>query len=93
MRLLPRYDPWVLGPGTADARVVPPVLRPEVSRGAHLVVVDGVVAGTWVRRGDEVRVTRAPGGTARPADDALDAEVARLAALLGAPLRRTTTPA
>ena len=32
MRLLPGYDQWVLGPGTADAHVVPPARRTLVSR-------------------------------------------------------------
>lgn len=91
VRLLPRYDPWVLGPGTADPHVVPPALRSDVSRGAHLVVLDGVVAGTWTRRGDDLTVTWPDGAPPRAVDDALDAEVARLAALLDAPLRRVRT--
>ena len=47
VRLLPGQDQWVMGPGTADARVVPPERRTVVSRGAHLVVAGGVVSGTW----------------------------------------------
>ncbi|UZN01641.1 DNA glycosylase AlkZ-like family protein [Cellulomonas sp. S1-8] len=77
VRLLPQYDQWVLGPGTADPHIVPPDLRPEVSRGARVVVVDGVVAGTWTRTGDTVRLTWRP-GSPRSTDDALDAEIARL---------------
>src|SRR3954447_25122145 len=46
-RLLPSYDQWVLGPGTADAHVVPPGRRALVSRQANLVIVGGVVSGTW----------------------------------------------
>jgi hypothetical protein len=49
VRLLPAYDQWVLGPGTADPHVVPPAHREPVSRGAAVVIVDGVVAGTWTR--------------------------------------------
>ncbi|UCN16190.1 winged helix DNA-binding domain-containing protein [Cellulomonas iranensis] len=89
VRLVPRYDPWVLGPGTADEHVVPPALRPEVSRGAHVVLVDGAVAGTWARRGDDVTVTWAADGR-RSDDTALDTEVERLGALVGADLRRVT---
>ncbi|QCB92449.1 DNA glycosylase AlkZ-like family protein [Cellulomonas shaoxiangyii] len=86
VRLLPRYDQWVLGPGTADPHVVPPALRPEVSRGADLVLVGGRVAGTWVLSGDTVTTTWAPDAPPRDAA-AVDAEVARLAGLLGRPLR------
>lgn len=60
VRLLPKYDQWVLGPGTADPRVVPPALRPEVSRGANLVVVGGVVAGTWTVRDEALVLTWSP---------------------------------
>ena len=35
VRLLPGYDQWVLGPGTADAHVVPPARRRLVSRQAN----------------------------------------------------------
>lgn len=77
VRLLPRYDQWVLGPGTADQRVVPAELRPAVSRGADLVVVGGVVAGTWSRTADGVATSWAA-GAARPPQAAVDAEVARL---------------
>lgn len=37
VRLLPGYDQWVLGPGTADAHVVPPASRALVSRQASRV--------------------------------------------------------
>lgn len=86
VRLLPRYDQWVLGPGTADAHVVPTAVRSEVSRGAHVVVVGGVVAGTWKLVGDAVE-TSWSGGVERPGASALDAEVQRLGTLVGQPLR------
>lgn len=82
VRLLPRYDQWVLGPGTADSHVVPADLRTEVSRGAGLVVVGGMVAGTWAANG-EVLTTRWSSSASALPDDLLDAEVARLAGLLG----------
>ena len=50
VRLLPAADPWVMGPGTADPHVVPPAHRRRVTRGANLVLANGVVAGTWTRR-------------------------------------------
>jgi len=86
VRLLPGYDQWVLGPGTADAHVVPPARRTLVSRGANIVIVGGVVSGTWSLADDHVVVAsfaeRAP-----PARDALVDEVARLATILDRPLQ------
>jgi hypothetical protein len=57
VRLLPGYDQWVLGPGTADAQVVPPARRAVVSKRAHLVVAGGVVAGTWSVSRERLTVT------------------------------------
>lgn len=54
--LLPGFDPWVMGPGTADARIVPPQRRALATKGANLVLHSGVVAGTWKQRGGELRV-------------------------------------
>lgn len=87
VRLLPRYDQWVLGPGTADTRIVPPGHRQEVSRGANVVLVGGVVSGTWAPAGDEVAVTWFP--EAPPvAPDELAVEVQRVASLV----RRQSAP-
>ncbi|WP_426514302.1 DNA glycosylase AlkZ-like family protein [Dactylosporangium sp. McL0621] len=51
VRLLPAFDQFVLGPGTADARLVPPERRAEVSRAAGwispVVAFRGRVAGVW----------------------------------------------
>ncbi|WP_433089624.1 winged helix DNA-binding domain-containing protein [Dactylosporangium sp. CA-052675] len=51
VRLLPAFDQFVLGPGTADARVVPPEHRAKVSRAAGwispVVAYRGRVAGVW----------------------------------------------
>lgn len=88
LRLLPGYDQWVLGPGTADAHIVPPARRALVSRQANLVIVAGVVSGTWSLAGDEVLTgwfTEA--GT--PPRDALTDEVARLATIHDRPLGLT----
>jgi len=85
VRLLSKYDQWVLGPGTADVHVVPAEVRSDVSRGANVVVVGGVVAGTWSLSGHAV-VTSWAHDAAIPAPDDLDTEVARLAEIVGRPL-------
>lgn len=90
VRLLPGHDQWVMGPGTKDEHVVPAALRTAVTRGANLVVVGGVVGGTWSASRDVVSVTWGANGD-RPADRRLAAETARLADVLGRPL--TLTPA
>ena len=85
VRLLPGYDQWVLGPGTADATIVPPADRAAVSRGAALVVAGGVVAGTWSMGRDDLTVTFFD-DTRWPSSDALHEGIARLAASLDRPL-------
>ena len=88
IRLLPGYDQWVLGPGTADAHVVPPARRTLVTRGANIVIAGGVVSGTWSLAHDEVAIAwfaEAP----QPAREALAEEVSRLATILDRPLQAT----
>ena len=88
IRLLPGHDQWVLGPGTADAHVVPPARRTLVSRQANIVIAGGVVSGTWSLADDEVTVawfTEA----APPAAETLDTGVSRLARILARPLHAT----
>jgi hypothetical protein len=92
VRLLTKYDQWVLGPGTADVHVVPAAVRSDVSRGANVVVVGGVVAGTWSLAGDAV-VTSWSADAEVPANDDLDREVARLAEIVGRPLYRVAVGA
>jgi hypothetical protein len=87
-RLLPGHDQWVLGPGTADAHVVPPARRALVTRWANLVVAGGVVSGTWSLIDDQIVVAlfaEAP----PPAREALAEEVSRLATIFGRPLQWT----
>jgi hypothetical protein len=86
VRLLPGYDQWVLGPGTADAHVVPPARRTLVSRQANIVIVGGVVSGTWSLTDDQV-VTAWFAEAGPPAREALAEEVGRLATILDRPLR------
>ncbi|MBA2772452.1 MAG: winged helix DNA-binding domain-containing protein, partial [Nocardioidaceae bacterium] len=85
VRLLPGRDPWVMAPGTSDARVVPPVRREAVSRSANLVISGGAVAGTWTLRSERLNVVwfKESGRVPRTA---LDQEVAALAKLLDRPL-------
>jgi len=90
VRLLPAFDQWVLGPGTADGRVVPAARRSAVSRQAGwispVVIVGGVVGGTWQMDGDRLNVEWF-GETGKVPKKELEQEVERLAALLGGPLR------
>jgi hypothetical protein len=88
VRLLPGFDQWVLGPGTADAQVVPPARRTLVSRQANIVIAGGVVSGTWTLTGDRlVAAWFAEAG--RPPRESLAEEVARLATILDRPLQPT----
>jgi hypothetical protein len=87
-RLLPAYDQWVLGPGTADAHVVPPARRTLVSRGANMVIAGGVVSGTWSVIDDQVVVTWFA-EAAPPAREAVAGEVSRLATILDRTLQST----
>ena len=86
VRLLPGFDQWVLGPGTADGHVVPAVRRPAVSKQsgwiAPVVLAGGKVCGTWALDGDRVRVAWFREGGRSPRQ-ALLAEVARLSTILG----------
>jgi hypothetical protein len=86
LRLLPAFDQYVLGPGTGDARVIPPAHRAAVSRAAGwiapVVLAGGRVVGTWEIRDDRTLQIALFDG--RPdAIGALDAEVDRLGRVLG----------
>jgi hypothetical protein len=60
VRLLPGFDQYVLGPGTADAHVISAARRRRVSKQsgwiASVVVAGGVVTGTWELAGEQVRI-------------------------------------
>jgi hypothetical protein len=92
IRLLPGYDQWVLGAGTADAHLVPPGRRALVSRQANIVIAGGVVSGTWTLAHDDVAVDWfAEAGP--PSRDGIAEAVERLATITAQPLRlsiRTT---
>lgn len=78
VRLLPAFDQFVLGAGTADTRIVPKDRRPTVSRAAGwispVVAWRGRVAGVW--DGTEVKLFPEHGPV--PADG-IAAELRRLA--------------
>jgi hypothetical protein len=82
VRLLPVYDQWVMGPGTADAHVVPNAQRALVSGGANVAIVSGVVAGTWDLKGDLLKVEWFDKKHAPPSA-ALAAEIERVGKVLG----------
>lgn len=86
IRLLPGYDQWVLGPGTADRHIVPRVRRALVSRQANIVIDGGVVSGTWALTQDRVAVDWFAAGGPPPRNGLAD-EVERLAAILDRPLQ------
>jgi hypothetical protein len=86
LRLLSGFDQYVLGPGTEDHHIVPAGRRTAVSRQAGwispVVVLGGIVSGTWEATDDEIRVAwfRETGSVPRKA---LEAETTRLSAILG----------
>jgi Winged helix DNA-binding domain len=81
VRLLPAYDQWVLGPGTADEHIVPPHRRSLVSRAANIVIAGGVVSGTWALSRDRLAVAWFV-ESGRVPREALEVEAARLATLV-----------
>jgi hypothetical protein len=90
VRLLPGFDQYVLGPGTADGHVVPSGRRAQVSKQSGwispVVVAGGAVGGTWSLQDDRVAVSWfAEAG--RPPRKALGEEVARLGSILDRDLR------
>ncbi|HEX7276321.1 MAG TPA: winged helix DNA-binding domain-containing protein [Acidimicrobiales bacterium] len=96
LRLLPQYDSYVLGHRQRE-RLVPPAAKARIALdpkgrlehvvGVSVLLVDGVVGGLWWRKATARRlaVTVEPTTTLEPAHlRQLDAEVARIAAFLGA---------
>ena len=90
VRLLPGFDQFVLGPGTKDGHVTPAARRADVSRTAGwispVVVVGGVVCGTWELDGTDVRIAWFKEAGRVPRRGIAD-EVGSLSTLLGADLR------
>ena len=94
LRLLGGFDQWVLGPGTDDGHVTPKARRSAVSRTAGwispVVVVGGVVSGTWQVDGDRAAVTWFIEAGRTPAK-ALQAEVKRIGRIVGRDLTLAVT--
>ena len=92
LRLLPGFDQWVLGPGTDDAHVIPAARRRAVSKQAGwiapVLVVGGVVRGTWELKGDRVTVAWFKEG-GKPPQRAIGAEAKRLSGIVGRDLTAT----
>ena len=90
VRLLPGFDQFVLGPGTDDGHVIPTRRRASVSRQsgwiAPVVLVGGVVQGTWEVVGERLVVDWFTEAGAVPKKSLL-AEADRVAAVLGRDLR------
>ncbi|HSL26279.1 MAG TPA: winged helix DNA-binding domain-containing protein [Acidimicrobiia bacterium] len=90
VRLLPGFDQYVLGPGTADGHVLAAGRRAAVSRPSGwispVVVAGGAVCGTWQLEGDRVGISWF-GEAGRPPRKALEREVARLSSILERDLR------
>jgi len=86
VRLLPGFDQYVLGPGTADPELIPAGRRGEVSRTSGwispVVICGGRVCGIWEITGEIVAVTWFPEAGPVPAD-ALSAEAERIALFTG----------
>ena len=95
VRLLGGFDQWVLGPGTDDPHVIASARRTAVSKQsgwiAPIVVVGGVVSGTWELDGDSVRVAWFREAGTLPLRR-LRAEVGRLGATLDRRLELSLVP-
>ncbi len=85
VHLLPGHDQWVIGPSTKDEHVVPADRRTPVTRKANLVVVGGVVRGTWRLTGDAVSVSWLDPDL-RPPGAELESAAGRVGEIVGRPL-------
>jgi Winged helix DNA-binding domain len=94
VRLLPGFDQYVLGPGTADAHVIPAARRRAVSKQsgwiAPVVVAGGRVTGTWELDGEQVRIAWFE-EAGRPPRTGLKEEVDRLSGILERDMRAEIT--
>ena len=86
VRLLPVYDQWVMGPGTADPRVTPAARRALVTSGSNISILGGVVAGIWTLKGDLLKVEWFDRKKA-PSPAAVGPEVERIGRILGRKIR------
>jgi hypothetical protein len=96
VRLLPAFDPWVVGASRTEPSQLATRCRPLVYRSqgwlSPVLLVNGEMAGTWTSRqtGRCLRVEIVPfDGLARWARAAAEAEAARLAGFTGTALHLT----
>ena len=89
VRLLPAYDQWVLGPGTADVHVVPPISGSWSPAAPMSRSSAASCPGRGRLREDRVAIDWFAG--APPPGKALEDEVERLATMLGQPLESSIT--
>jgi hypothetical protein len=86
VRLLPAFDQYVLGPGTADTRLIDAKRRKDISRAAGwisaVVVHRGRVAGTWESKDGRLDVVLF-GESGDVPGKQIEAEAARIAAFTG----------
>ena len=82
VRLLPGFDPWIFGPGTADDRLLPTARRALATKGAQLVIRGGVASGTWRIQGGQLAVAWFDEAGTPPRAD-LEQETARIGRLRG----------
>ncbi len=81
LRLLPAFDPWFFGPGTADNRLIPTTQRALASNGYPLVISAGRAIATWRVRAKTVVVKPFAPSTGMPFQ-LLQDEVKHLARIL-----------
>ncbi|HUR15824.1 MAG TPA: winged helix DNA-binding domain-containing protein [Candidatus Limnocylindrales bacterium] len=90
VRLLGGFDTWVLGPGTDDTHVIPAARRNAVSKTAGwiapIVVVGGVVRGTWEMGMGTVSVSWWK-ESGKPPSRAIEVEAARIGRIRGEKLQ------
>lgn len=88
VRLLPGFDAWIMGPGTADAWLLSPARRSLATRGSNLVTQGGLVTGSWRLRASELAVDwfKEAAGAPRAA---LQAQAQRLGRIQGRELTLT----
>jgi winged helix DNA-binding protein len=95
LRLLPGFDQFVMGPGTDDGHVIPAHRRRSVSKQsgwiAPVVLVGGVVRGTWGIADDRLAVGWFKEAGAIPRT-ALRGEAERLSQILGRQLNLEVSP-
>lgn len=95
-RLLPAFDPWVIGASRTSASVLEPTHKPRVFRPqgwiSPVLLVNGKMVGVWKheRKGQRLMVTLDPFGRLPAwARKQLESEAERLAGFLGGDLELT----